>query len=177
MNYSKIITYDTANSHGFSTTLWVTGCPHKCEGCFNSELWNQNCGKKFTTGIKNKIIESLNQKFINNFVILGGEPLSKEKRNEILQLCKEIKKETPHIQIIIYTGYSIQEIEREYQKELFPYIDYLIDGRYDKDLKPDKLELRGSVNQKCWQIVHFNNKYHINDISNKYFNAGGDNNG
>lgn len=60
MNYSKIITYDTSNCKGFSTTIWLSGCPHKCEECFNPELWDCNYGNKFTDETKRKIIDSFN---------------------------------------------------------------------------------------------------------------------
>ena len=33
MNYSGLIKFDTGNSHGISTTLFVSGCSNKCKGC------------------------------------------------------------------------------------------------------------------------------------------------
>ena len=56
MNYSKILTYDTANSYGYSVSIWVCGCDRKCKGCFNPEAWDYSYGRPFTEETVNKII-------------------------------------------------------------------------------------------------------------------------
>lgn len=170
MNYSKIIYYDTANAHGLSTVLFVSGCNHHCDGCHNPETWNKENGELFTLKVLNEIIESLKKPYIKNFVISGGDPLALYNRKVVLTICKWVKRQVPDINIIVYTGYKIEHLPSYYCDLLFPFIDYLIDGEFDKALKPEKLELRGSVNQRCWQIIHSTkNNYKKFDISDEYF--------
>jgi len=54
--YAKILKADIANGTGFRTSIWFTGCPIKCKGCFNSHIWNPNTGKPFTDEIIQKIL-------------------------------------------------------------------------------------------------------------------------
>ena len=37
MKYAKIRKLDVTNGPGVRTTLFVSGCTHNCEGCFNKE--------------------------------------------------------------------------------------------------------------------------------------------
>ena len=47
MNYSGIKKYDVANGDGVRVSLFVSGCNNHCKGCFNSDTWDFNSGKKF----------------------------------------------------------------------------------------------------------------------------------
>ena len=149
MKYSKIITYDTSSCHGYSTTLWVTGCERKCEGCFNQELWDYNCGKDFTENTYKVISDSLSQPHIINFVLLGGEPLGRN-RNDSIELLKRIKNDFPNISTIVYTGFTLEELKLTDLEQQS--IDFLIDGHYDKNLPVLTPQLRGSLNQKCYKL-------------------------
>lgn len=145
MNYSKIIEYDTANGYNYSVTIWVCGCDRRCKNCFNSELWDANAGKPFTQAAKDKLFTSLSKPHIKNFVILGGEPLSKYNADEIVELCREIK-ENFDIQIIVYTGYSFKELENIDLQ----YFDIIIDGSFEEEKRVYN-DYRGSSNQRCWR--------------------------
>ena len=46
MNYGKIIYCDTANGIGCRTVLFVSGCRHHCNGCFNEIAWKFDYGRK-----------------------------------------------------------------------------------------------------------------------------------
>ena len=37
MKYAKIRKLDVTNGPGVRTTIFVSGCTHNCEGCFNKE--------------------------------------------------------------------------------------------------------------------------------------------
>lgn len=163
MKYSKIITYDTSNCHGYSTTIWVSGCDRRCEGCFNQELWDYNCGKDFTENSYRIIYNSLNEPHIENFVLLGGEPLSERNRKDSIKLLTQIKKDFPNIKTIVYTGFTLDELNlTEEEKDT---ITYLIDGKYDKNLPVPAPQLRGSLNQKCYKLSSTS----VTDITDEYF--------
>ena len=37
MNYADIKRYDVANGPGVRVSVFVSGCTHRCPGCFNEE--------------------------------------------------------------------------------------------------------------------------------------------
>ena len=74
MNYIEIKKYDIANGEGIRISLFVSGCTHKCKGCFNTKAWDFNSGKSFTNETLNEIIEALKPNYIKGLSLLGGEP-------------------------------------------------------------------------------------------------------
>ncbi|MFP9202451.1 4Fe-4S cluster-binding domain-containing protein, partial [Enterococcus faecalis] len=48
MNYDRIYPCDFVNGPGCRVVLFVTGCLHKCEGCYNRSTWNARNGQLFT---------------------------------------------------------------------------------------------------------------------------------
>ena len=45
MNYAEIKTCDIANGPGVRVSLFVSGCTHRCKGCFNEIAWDFEYGK------------------------------------------------------------------------------------------------------------------------------------
>ena len=64
MNYAAIKYYDVSNGPGVRVSLFVSGCRHHCEGCFNEEAWSFNAGKTFTEDNVKDIIEHLAPSYI-----------------------------------------------------------------------------------------------------------------
>lgn len=50
MNYAEIKNVDIANGPGVRISLFVSGCPHHCKGCFNEITWDFNYGKALHSG-------------------------------------------------------------------------------------------------------------------------------
>ena len=48
MNYATIKNCDIANGPGVRVSLFVSGCTHRCPGCFNEVAWDFNYGEPFT---------------------------------------------------------------------------------------------------------------------------------
>ena len=48
MNYAEIKNCDIANGPGVRVSLFVSGCTHRCPGCFNEIAWDFQYGKPFT---------------------------------------------------------------------------------------------------------------------------------
>lgn len=171
MYYSKIIYYDTANARGLSTVLFVSGCTHHCSKCFNKETWDFNYGKPLEKETINQIIKSLKNPFIKNFVISGGDPLHPQNIDYVLNLIESVRKEVKDINIIIYTGYTIEELQSYSQFErICKHIDYIIDGEFKEELTSPILDFRGSTNQRAFKFENGNYK----DISSEYFRYRGD---
>ena len=72
MHYAEIKNFDIANGFGVRVSLFVSGCPHHCKGCFNEIAWDYNYGKKFTDKEIDEIIELLKPSYIKGLTLLRG---------------------------------------------------------------------------------------------------------
>lgn len=153
MNYMTIKRCDIANGVGVRVSLFVSGCRRHCKGCFNSEAWDFNVGKKYTLGTQNVILHAMNYSYIDGLSILGGEPLELENIPMIERLCFHVKYLYPDKTIWIYTGYTFEELIKDHRCDnLWKYIDVLVDGAFEADKKDPTLAFRGSSNQRILRI-------------------------
>lgn len=169
MRYNQIKNNDIVNGKGIMMSIWTQGCPHRCKGCFNPETWNPEAGHEFTKEQEDYIINNINAFNIErNLSILGGEPLCPQNVEGVIALCKKFKEVYPQKQIYVWTGYTVENFD-ETQKEIFKYIDVLIDGQFVQDLKNLSLKLRGSSNQRVIDVKSSvkENKIITFDVDNK----------
>lgn len=143
MRVAKVINYDVNNGDGFRVSVWVTGCPIKCAGCHNKDLWNENLGTDYSIEVADKIVELLQDDNIQGLSILGGEPLAHYNFSGVSHLCDYVKKRVPNKSIWLWTGYTVQE-----GSPITEIVDVIIDGQFVEDLKDPKLQWRGSSNQR-----------------------------
>ena len=52
MYYCNIKKSDIADGPGVRVTLFVSGCTHHCEECFQPETWNFTYGQPFTKEVE-----------------------------------------------------------------------------------------------------------------------------
>ncbi len=78
--------------HGVRVSLFVSGCPHHCKGCFNSEAWDYNYGNEFTEKEEQEVIDALKPDYIKGLSLLGGEPLDLKNQEGLLRSCKKSKR-------------------------------------------------------------------------------------
>lgn len=160
MNVAEIKTNDIANGEGVRTSLFVSGCRHKCPDCFNYMAWDFEYGKPYTKETENEILESVKPGWIAGISLLGGEPFEPENQETLLSLVRRFKKEFPLKTVWCYSGFTIEEITgekpsrayTEISKELLGMIDVLVDGRFVKELKNISLKFRGSENQRVIDV-------------------------
>lgn len=137
---------DVVNGEGVSVSLWMQGCPHRCDGCHNPEAWDFEGGLLYNQDMLVfellKLIEKNGIK--RNLSILGGEPLCPQNRDFVEYLTHIVSNVHPDIKVFCWTGYNVEEIDPKYLK----YIDVLIDGKFEKDKRDITLKLRGSSNQR-----------------------------
>lgn len=165
--YNTIKYNDVANAPGISVSVYLQGCPHHCKGCFNSETWDFQAGQRFTTEILSDIFNNkINANGIRrNLCILGGEPMAKQNLFSTLHLVKAANMtKTP---CYIWTGFLFEDLLKEAQTnaviaEILETTDFLIDGPFIEEEKDLTLKMRGSRNQRIWDMK---NKI---DITNKF---------
>ena len=73
MNYSAIKPVDIANGIGVRVSLFVSGCPHHCKGCFNAETWDYDHGDSFTDDTVQHIVTLLKPDWVHGLSLLGME--------------------------------------------------------------------------------------------------------
>ena len=132
MNYASIRTCDVANGEGVRVSLFVSGCTHRCKGCFNEEAWDFAYGQPFTEKTESELIAAL-------------EP------GHIAGLSKTVW---------VYTGCVLETELRspshwrtELTDEFLSLVDVLVDGPFVEPLKDISLAFRGSSNQRVLRLA------------------------
>ena len=151
MRYAQIRKLDIANGEGVRVSLYVQGCHRHCLNCFNPETWDFSGGQDFDQDTEDTLIELINQPHVVGITILGGEPLEKENRPGIEKLLKRIKQDCLNKTIWLYSSFLYEEI-KDFDEEILPFIDVLVDGPFVEALKDRKLRFRGSSNQRLIDV-------------------------
>lgn len=159
MNYATIKSYDVANGPGVRVSLFVSGCTHRCKGCFNSEIWSFDAGQLFTAETENQIIEYLKPWYIRGLSLLGGEPFEPENQKALVPLLKRIRETYPEKTIWCYSGYDFEKDilasqlgPWEVTEQLLSCIDILVDGEFHQEEKDLTLRFKGSRNQRIIDV-------------------------
>ena len=144
---------------GLAISVWFQGCPHHCKGCHNAETWNQDDGIRLSWNeIWGMIDSSLDSKEIErNLSILGGEPLSEWNRLSTIELITEFHRKYPNRKIFLWTGYTIEEIEKmpPFVYDGLKNVTLLITDRFEIEKRDIRLKFRGSSNQRIWTPKKF----------------------
>ena len=156
MKYGKIIKNDFAAAPGVCVTLFVSGCAHRCIGCHNPELWDENAGTEFTEQTVQEILEAINANGITrNLCLMGGEPFYSGNDLVLIRLINIVKETYPEIKIYTWTGYTYEELYQSSKAGWFRLLqstDYLIDGPYIQEQRDITLKMRGSRNQRILKL-------------------------
>ena len=130
---------------GVRYVIWTQGCVRNCPGCMTPESQPLDQGTlQSVETVAKRIIQSGR----NGITISGGEPFLQAEA--LCELISMIRKERD-IGVIIYTGYTIEEIRavnNVFFQKLLGMCDLIIDGAYIEELNDGK-NLRGSSNQRA----------------------------
>ena len=159
MNYATIKNCDIANGPGVRVSLFVSGCTHRCKGCFNEIAWDFNYGQPFTQDTIDDILKMLAPEYVKGITLLGGEPFEPQNQPTILELLRQIKMKYPTKSVWAFSGYLFdRDIVTgrlgpwEITKEYLSYVDVLVDGPFVESLKDLNLRFRGSSNQRIIDV-------------------------
>jgi len=136
----------TDNGNGIRTVIYVSGCSHYCKGCHNPYSWNENHGREYSIS---ELIEIIEENPISDVTISGGDGLTFQ-YEDTLRLVQEIKTKL-NKNIWLYTGYVFEELP-EHKKKILPYLDVIVDGRFELSKKDLHLMFRGSSNQRIIDV-------------------------
>lgn len=156
MNYAEIKNCDIANGPGVRVSLFVSGCTHRCPGCFNEIAWDFGYGKTFNQETIDYILKLLKPSHIRGLTLLGGEPFEPENQGDIVELLRQVKKQYPQKSIWAFSGYlfdkDILSGRLGDTSEYLSYLDVLVDGPFVESKKNLSLRFRGSENQRLIDV-------------------------
>ena len=137
MNYAEIKTCDIANGPGVRVSLFVSGCTHRCKGCFNEIAWDFEYGKEFDEDTMNRLLDALRPEYVRGLTLLGGEPMEYRNQLGLLPFIRRVRAELPQKDIWCFSGYLFDSQIRdemckkwEETRELLSYIDVKVDGKF-----------------------------------------------
>lgn len=160
MNYAQIRKYDVSNAPFVNSTIFFSGCAHKCEGCFNKEAQDFNFGNEFTEDVEDLFISYVSDPNIKGACLLGGEPFQQD-LDVLLRFVRRIKTETGK-PVWVWSGYTWDELISDTNKlKILENVDVLIDGRFELDKRDLKLKYRGSSNQR---VIDVRKSLELNEV-------------
>ncbi|SUP39667.1 anaerobic ribonucleoside-triphosphate reductase activating protein [Veillonella criceti] len=151
MNYGQIRKYDIANGNGIRTSIFVTGCTHKCFNCFNEEYQNPKAGSIWTETETQQVIDYVSDPNVTGLTLLGGEPF--QNVEGLLPVVIKVREKVPNKDIWAYSGYTWDEIVAcPSKRSLLEQCDILVDGKFVDALRDPSLRFRGSKNQRIIDV-------------------------
>ena len=137
----------------------MSGCTHRCPGCFNEEAQDFAYGRPFTAAEEDKIVEALAPAHIKGLSLLGGEPFEPDNQRGLLPLLRRVKAAYPDKEIWCYSGYTLDgelwqpsRARCDCTDEVLSLIDILVDGPFVEEKKDLNLRFRGSDNQRILNV-------------------------
>lgn len=121
--------------------IWFQGCSLRCEGCISVDTW---ATAKTLIPIEQLMMKlSSYLPLIDGITISGGEPF--DQFEALLAIVVQLRERTK-VDILVYTGYGVENITDQLQ-QIKPYIDVLISDPFQRQ-SSQTLRLRGSDNQR-----------------------------
>lgn len=156
MNYATIKNCDIANGPGVRVSLFVSGCTHRCPGCFNEVAWDFDYGQPFTQDTIDSILQMLAPAHVKGLTLLGGEPFEPQNQGAVVELLRQVKAKYPEKSIWAFSGYlfdkDILSGRLGDTSEYLSYLDVLVDGPFVEAKKDLTLRFRGSSNQRLINV-------------------------
>ena len=121
--------------------IWFQGCSLRCEGCISVDTWAT--AKTLIPIDQLMMALSSYLPLVDGITISGGEPF--DQFDALLAIVVQLRKKIK-VDILLYTGYSIEDIPDQLQ-QIKPYIDVLISDPFQRQTS-QTLRLRGSDNQR-----------------------------
>ena len=139
------------DGEGIRYSIYLDGCSHPWPRWQNPVRWKPDGREQPTAPNQQSIIREIKANpLLDGVTFSGGDPLFYPE--EFLALVKRVKEETG-MNIWCYTGYTYEEIrEQPRLNAVLPYINVLVDGRFEQDLFSPYLEFRGSSNQRILKL-------------------------
>lgn len=141
--------FNFVDGEGVRCSLYVSGCPFKCPGCYNEAAQSFRYGKKYDEELEERIFADVAQPYVAGLSFVGGEPFLATPA--LLRIARRLREEFGDEKTIwIWSGYTYEQLldEGADKNELLDLCDVLVDGPFIKRLYHHDLAFRGSSNQR-----------------------------
>lgn len=139
---------------GMRAVIFISGCRHRCPGCFNPETWNFNYGEPFTEQRQRELIaEIAANPLLDGLTLAGGDPFFSA--GEVADFVLKLREELPGYPVWAYSGYTYEQLAADPASDeyrLLSLCQVLIDGRFVEAEKDVALLFRGSSNQRIIDV-------------------------
>ncbi|MCP3102323.1 radical SAM protein [Myxococcus sp. K15C18031901] len=148
LRVAQLVPRTEAEGPGLRFAVWVQGCPLRCPGCCNPEMFAAERGT--VTTAEALAAQVLATPGIEGLSVLGGEPFAQT--GPVAELCERVR--AAGLSVMVFSGYTLAELRAQGRPDverLLATLDLLVDGRYEKDLPEQQRRWIGSSNQ----VMHF----------------------
>jgi len=132
---------------GLRLSVFAQGCPHNCRGCHNPETHDPHGGNYIDV---DEIIEKVRKNpLLKGITLSGGEPFMQV--DAMSDLAKKAR--GMGLDVIIYTGYTWNALMAD--EAFMPLVneaDYIVDGRFELELRTLDRPFVGSSNQRVIDV-------------------------
>lgn len=144
---------------GNRAALWVHGCPRACEGCIASDM---NRSSDYSEETPEALADWFLSTGADGLTLSGGEPFAQA--GALTDLIRLIRNRRPQVSVIVYTGYTRDELTDPDYCALLSETDLLIDGPYLREQDSGRFAV-GSDNQR----IHLLTRRIPEEIAARYY--------
>ena len=159
--YLSGINYESvADGPGVRVSLFLSGCTHKCKGCFNTETHDPCYGSEINSDMIDSVVSYIKDtSYISGITLTGGDPLycPEKTANLLYSLRSRLGKHWNNLNVWLYTGYKWKNILDLYQSDnnigrILAMTDVVVDGPFMQNFADASLAFRGSSNQRIIDV-------------------------
>ncbi|MGE0547089.1 MAG: 4Fe-4S single cluster domain-containing protein [Kofleriaceae bacterium] len=152
LRVATIVPDTEAEGPGRRWALWLQGCPIRCPGCCNPEMFDDQGGQSRSLDELTGEITAAASRGVEGVTLLGGEPFSQAEG--AARLARHAR--ARGLTVMVFSGYTLDELRASSEASgLLEATDLLVDGPYDRErpepAPPEGRRWIGSTNQ----TMHF----------------------
>lgn len=147
LRIARTVAQTEAEGPGPRFAIWTQGCPLRCPGCCNPEMFAERGGVE--TEVSSLIEAVLAQgEAIEGITLLGGEPFAQA------AACAELAAAVRGrgLSVVVFSGYALEELRASCDPgvaRLLAATDLLFDGRFERERPEPRRRWIGSANQRA----------------------------
>lgn len=137
---------------GLRAVVFISGCRHACQGCFNPESWDFSYGQPFTRAYQQEVIQEISDNpLLHGLTLCGGDPFFSA--TACAAFITSFRQACLDKTVWAYTGFTFEALLLlDEQRKLLELCDVIIDGKFKAEQKDTSLRFRGSRNQRIIDV-------------------------
>lgn len=150
---ARIESQSFVDGEGVRCSIYVSGCPFACKGCYNKAAQNFRYGERFNEKVLEEILENCAPDYIDGLSILGGEPFCN--LDTTLRCVRAFRQRFGNSKTIwVWSGFLFEYLAsgNSERRAFLELIDVLVDGPFMAHLYRSNLPYKGSLNQRIIDV-------------------------